>query len=451
MPTVDKPIFFVLGSTGSGKSKVAVHLAHELKRAYGYKYVVIINCDVYQCYTDLPILTNKPSTTDLGGVPHVSLGFLRSDGSVIYDNDCGSVEQREFCHEAQIQLLDSVSFNVHSYERIVTSFITGFFRQHTDAAVIVCGGTCYYAQALLFTDSLVYDRKQRILSSCPDSDAEEGLWERLNVVDAEVALRYHPNDRRRIRWLLEMYDSTGQTPSAIFDAQASRLRFDSNALFIVWVRMEREVLDSFLNRRVDVMLQRGMLDEVKAFWLKNDGKLPCNSLSEAIGCKEFSQFFSSVNPSLITNSDCESAVEQIKSNTRRYARQQERWIQNRLLPLLHSSSLKETPWHFVLLWTGEGVDTVLSVQRTLDTFLNTSPEQPLAESLFPLKQQMTSREPVSQEECKVCKTLVYGRGQMAVHLKSKRHRGSVRRLALEKEHREKYGCELPPPKRKRSS
>ncbi|TPP52726.1 IPP transferase family protein [Leishmania donovani] len=451
MRTVDKPVFFVIGSTGSGKSRVAIYLAQELRRVHNYKDVVIINCDVYQCYTDLPILTNKPSATDLGGVTHLCLGLLSSDGSVICDNNGGSVEQREFCHEAQIQLTGNASFNVHSYERIVTSFINGFFQRHADGAVIICGGTCYYAQALLFADSLVYDREQHALCSYTDSDAEDGLWELLSAVDAEVALRYHPNDRRRIKRLLEIYDSTGQAPSAIFDSQASKLRFDSNALFIVWVRMEREVLDDFLNRRVDLMLQRGMLGEVKAFWLKNGRKLPHNSLSGAIGCKEFSQFFTSDNPSLISSSDCENAVAQIKSNTRRYARQQERWIQNRLLPLLHSSSLKEAPTHFVQLWVQEGVDALPSVQRTLDTFLGTSPVQPLAESLFPLKQQLASREPVSQKECKICKILVYGRGQMVIHLKSKRHRGSLRRLALEKEHREKYGRELPPPKRKRNS
>ncbi|CAM39953.1 conserved hypothetical protein [Leishmania braziliensis MHOM/BR/75/M2904] len=215
--------------------------------------------------------------------------------------------------------------------------------------------------------------------------------------------------------------------------------------------MKRDILYSFLNRRVDVMLHRGMLDEVKAFWLKSGGKLPRNSLSEAIGCKEFSQFFSSSNPLLITSSDCEKAVAQIRSNTRRYARQQERWIQNRLLPLLHSSPLKDSPTHFVLLWVQDGVDTLTSVQQTLDALLRPSAEKPLAEPLFPLKQQLASREPVSQEQCEVCKILVYGRGQMAAHLKSKRHRGSLRRLALERSHREKYGFELPPPKRKRGS
>ncbi|KAG5497287.1 hypothetical protein JIQ42_03771 [Leishmania sp. Namibia] len=451
MQRVSRPVFFVIGSTGSGKSKVAVHLAHELRRVHHYKNVVIINCDVYQCYADLPISTNKPSGADLGGVTHVCLGFLSSDGSVNWDNNYSSAEQRAFCHEAEVHLSGNANLNVHSYERIVSSFIAGFFERHSDAAVIVCGGTCYYAQALLFADSLVYDTEPSSLCSHPDVDVKDGLWERLHAVDAEVALLYHPNDRRRIKRLLEIYDATGQTPSTIFHAQASKLRFDSHALFIVWVRMERNALDSLLNRRVDLMLQRGMLDEVREFWLKNGGKLPHNSLSEAIGCKELSQFFSSGDSSLITSSDFESAVTQIKSNTRRYARQQERWIQNRLLPLLHSSPLKGSPTHFVLLWTEEGVDTLSCVQNTLDTLLTASSVQPLAESLFPLKQQLGFRKPVSQEHCEICKTLVYGRGQMELHLKSRRHRSSLRRLALEKEHREKYGRELPPPKRKRDN
>ncbi|KAG5473754.1 hypothetical protein LSCM1_04384 [Leishmania martiniquensis] len=449
MRAVNRPIFFVIGSTGSGKSKVAVHLAHELRRAYHYKDVVVINCDVYQCYTDLPILTNKPSAADLGGVTHVSLGFLNNDGSVNWDN-YSSAEQQAFCHEAEVHLSGNSNFNVHSYERIVTSFIADFFQRHEDGAVIVCGGTCYYAQALIFADSLVNESEPSTLSYL-DSDEKGGLWERLNAVDAEAALRYHPNDCRRIKRLLEIYDATGQAPSSIFNARLPKLRFDSHALFIVWVRMERKALDTLLNRRVDLMLQRGMLDEVRAFWLSSSGNLPHSGLSEAIGCKELSQYFSNCSSPLITSSDFERAITQIKSNTRRYARQQERWIQNRLLPLLHSSPLKESPTHFVQLWTEEGVDTLLCVQRTLDALLMASPVQPLATSLFPLKQQPALRMPVSQEKCEVCNALIYGRGQMEVHLKSKRHRYSVRRLALEKEHRERYGRELPSPKRKRNN
>ncbi|KAG5490462.1 hypothetical protein JKF63_00582 [Porcisia hertigi] len=446
MPTVSHPVFFVIGSTGSGKSKVAVHLAQELRRVHSYKDVVVINCDVYQCYADLPITTNKPSVEDVDGVTHVCLGFLSSDGSILSDDDCGYAEQREFCHEARMQLPGNAPFNVHSYERIVASFITGFFQRHTDAAVIICGGSCYYAQALLFRGSLVYDGESS--TPCSDSDTEDSLWERLHAVDAEVALRYHPNDRRRIKRLLEIYAATGKAPSTIFSTQGSTLRFDRSALFIIWVRMERAALDDFLNRRVDAMLQRGMLEEVKAFWQKRSGRLPRNGLSDAIGCKEFTQYFSIRNPSLITSSDCESAVAQIKSNTHRYARQQERWIQNRLLPLLHSSTLKEMPTHFVVLWAQESVDILPSVQRTLNSLLGVSTE-PLLEALFPLKQPLASREPVHQEQCKICNILVYGRGQMEVHIRSKRHRGSLRRLALEKEQRERYGRELPPPKRRR--
>ncbi|KAK7200017.1 Isopentenyl transferase/IPP transferase/Zinc-finger of C2H2 type [Novymonas esmeraldas] len=452
MHRVSKPVFFVLGSTGSGKSKVAVHLAQELQKTRGYTSVVVVNCDVYQCFSDLPIATNKPCVADLGNVTHVCFGFLSSDGVVLDDDVHYCPEQRELRQQARKELSGGAVFNVHAYERIATGFITSFFERHTNAAVVVCGGTCYYAQSLLFTHSLVYDCGTAAPNAKPaNGEAADDMWERLHAVDAQVALRYHPNDHRRIKRLLDIYDATGEVPSSIFDAQAPQLRFDGSSVFIVWVRVEREALDRSLDDRVEQMMLRGMLDEVESFWLEHRGHLPENSLSDAIGCKEFTQFFSGDKPPLISCADRETAVAQIKSSTRRYARQQERWIQNRLIPLLYTSALQQHANQFAILWAGSGVDTLSSVREVVSVFFDPSPTPPLEEKCFPLAQPLVAREPVCQERCTICEALVYGRGQMEVHLKSKRHRAFVKRLALEREQRERYGRELPPPKRRRDS
>ncbi|KPI89820.1 hypothetical protein ABL78_1083 [Leptomonas seymouri] len=213
--------------------------------------------------------------------------------------------------------------------------------------------------------------------------------------------------------------------------------------------MERDNLDSTLNQRVDEMLRRGMLDEVRAFWLRFKGNPPHSSLAEAIGCKEFLKYFVERHASQISEVELKSAVEQVKTNTRRYARQQERWIKNRLITLLQSTPLREQWTHFIVFPTDQGSSALVNVGAALRMFFTTPSEKLKGGFEYPLQEEARIQAPVCQEKCNSCGLLVYGRGQMEVHLKSKRHRGALRRLALEKEQREVYGRELPPPKRRR--
>lgn len=452
MPPIKNPIFFVIGATGTGKSQVAVLFAQELKANHGYEDVVIVNCDVYQCFNALPISTNKPSVEEFGNVPHAFLGILESNGALSNAAFCPTPEATAAHAAASQALKNAGSFNVHAYEEMVTSFISAYFAHHDNAALIVCGGTCYYIQALLFSNSLVRDNN--ISSSDGEgegSEVDEQLWERLNAIDADIASRYHPNDTRRIKRMIEIHRNTGQKPSEIFAQRRAELRFDSRSVFIVWTRMERVTLRLSLDRRVDDMVRRGMLEEIWGFWSSFNGVLPLTSLSEAIGCKEFVSFFARHNSANITGEERKSAIEQVKSNTRRYARQQERWINNRLIRLLQLTPLKESWTHFVEFRTDQRSDVLSLVRATLQVFFATDSMCSTGELVFPLQEAAPVQNPVCQEKCGVCGVLVYGRGQMEAHLKSKRHRGALRRLALEQEQRELYGRELPPSRKKRAA
>ncbi|KPA80433.1 hypothetical protein ABB37_04666 [Leptomonas pyrrhocoris] len=450
MPPVKNPVFFVIGSTGTGKSKVAVHLAQELKGSYGYQNVAIVNCDVYQCFDALPISTNKPSAEQLGNVPHAFLGFLEADGTLCASRAYPSPTEAAAHAAASSALKQEKIFNVHTYEKMVTSFISEYFQQHDGAALIVCGGTCYYVQALLFSNSLVHD----VDATAPDDtkegrDGVENAWERLHEIDADTASRYHPNDSRRIKRMLDIHKNTGQKPSIIFEEHETQLRFDCCSVFVIWTHMERPHLDSALNQRVDEMLHRGMIDEVRGFWAAFKGNPPHSSLTEAIGCKEFLRLLAEHNSSQVNEAELKTAVEQVKANTRRYARQQERWIKNRLIRLLQTTALKEQWTHFVVFPTDQGNGALLNISTLLQTFFIAPCDNVAGDLEYPLKEEVRTQAPVCQEKCAICGLLVYGRGQMEAHLKSKRHRGALRRLALEKEQREVYGRKLPPPKRKR--
>jgi tRNA dimethylallyltransferase len=454
MPRPSKPVFFVIGTTGSGKSDVAIRIAQELKSGYRYKNVVVINCDVYQCFNALPICTNKPSRENLGNVPHAFFGFLESDGRVCNAVTCSSPEEEAARTEALDTLKKGELFNVHTYEKMVTAFISTYFRLHDEAAVIVCGGTCYYVQALLFCNTLVNvsDAVSRDGDNSSDG-GNENLWERLNAVDPDVASRYHPNDSRRIKRMLEIHKHTGRKPSAVFGETETELRFDSNRVFVVWTQKERVALDRSLDGRVDEMLRRGMLREAQAFWSDYKGSPPHSSLSEAIGCKEFLHLFADRGLSQLTEEELNGVTEQVKANTRRYARQQDRWIKNRLVRLLALSPLKEQWTHFIAFPTDEGSNALCNIGKALQTLFASSIDSSTTGSgfHFPIKDTLATRHPVCQEKCDICGLLVYGREPMEQHFKSRRHRGALRRIALEKEQREVYGRELPPPKRKRGT
>ena len=124
MPPIKNPIFFVIGATGTGKSQVAVLFAQELKANHGYEHVVIVNCDVYQCFNALPISTNKPSVEEFGNVPHAFLGILESNGALSNAASCSTPEATAAHAAASQALKNAGSFNVHAYEEMVTSFIT---------------------------------------------------------------------------------------------------------------------------------------------------------------------------------------------------------------------------------------------------------------------------------------------------------------------------------------
>lgn len=451
MLPVAKPIFFVIGATGSGKSKVAVRFAQELQSVYGYNHVVVVNCDVYQCFDALPVCTNKPSAEEREGVSHVFLGFLASNGTLNspLSNGC---DEGSMAHDKATQALKNGDpFNVRTYEQMVTAFITDYFRQHEDAAVIVCGGTCYYVQALLFSNSLVHESESAAdqMSSSDDGGDDDKLWDRLNAVDPDAASRYHPNDSRRVKRMLEIFKRTGQKPSKIFEESKPTLRFNASALFVVWTGAERPTLNLSLDRRVDGMVQRGMITEVGRFWAEYEGNPPRTSLAEAIGCKEFFPYFLKYQSTAIPDDEAEAAIEQVRSNTRRYARQQERWIKNRFLRLLRSTNPAVHWDHVAKLRTNPESLLSQDIKALLRTFLTPYASVAANNFTFPLRETAATPAPVGQETCSICGLLVYGRGQMEAHVRSKRHRGAVRRLALEKKQREVYGRELPPPKRKR--
>ncbi|KAJ6248553.1 tRNA dimethylallyltransferase [Anaeramoeba flamelloides] len=253
-----KKVIFVLGQTGTGKTKLSLYLSKSLK-------CEIINCDSQQLYKGLAIATNKASKEELEEVPHHMLSILEP------------TEKK---------------YHVQKFSQMATPIIEGIFNR--DAIPIVCGGTMYYMESLLFTDQLIIEKNPNLLDlnklaskfsfdleNC-DSNPEYKL---LSIIDPGSALKFHPNEIRKIKRSLQIYQQTGKKQSEIIQNQKRKLRFQP---LILWTDCEQAILDHRLDERVDKMRQRGIIKEFEEFYLNYHQQFDSErGIFQAIGFKEF--------------------------------------------------------------------------------------------------------------------------------------------------------------------
>lgn len=432
----ERKVFFVIGSTGSRKSQVAIRLAKLLEAYHKFQNVIIVNCDVPQFYEGLPIGTNKGNREDLEGVPHFFLGFLDYDGTKKYSPELPYPHE-----EPPFKKSGGERYNVTHYKKEVVKFIDEHFQKNEKTAAIVCGGTCYYAQSVMFSNTLIDDLGDELCEKAIRSQDSGNLWNCLYAVDPELASRYHPNDTRRIQRLLDIYYEKGVAPSKLFSSKSISLRYPHS--YVIWTFIERPVLEVELSERVEKMVAKGLLLEVYNFAMESKNKENGAAITECIGYKEFEECQDLLEEPL--NSSTLSAINAVKSNTLRYARQQLQFIQNRLVPMLSKEItfplqfVKFDVTHSNSITPGLQVyseNIVLGVDREIETLT------------FPRDTEKKLSEGVSLQKCTICNALIYGRDQLSLHSQSKRHRGALKRQRLEKDQWEKYGRVLPPKKKK---
>ncbi|CCW67406.1 unnamed protein product [Phytomonas sp. Hart1] len=402
-----------------------------------------------QFYKDLPILTNKTLSDDMKKIPHAFLGFLDSHDSYLFDPVRKNFNSQTI-DSMIVQNVTNTRFDVRSYVDKVTEFINKYFEVHNNSAIIICGGTCYYAQSILFDNTLVSEDNNETSSTPSDEDnAGDELWDELNKIDPQIASRYHPNDKRRLRRLIEIYKKNKKLPSDIYSSKNVKLRFPREKTFVLCLWLPREQLYKSLNSRVDLMVNKGLLSEVEEFQKRNEGSNLQTSINEAIGLKEFKGLFTYKDiPSEEFQALLQSGIKQVKSNTRRYARQQERWLFNRIQTLLYHLKDSFISHHFMRIDSSH-LKELANISKLVHAFFSIKTEK-LDYVDFLHNIAIEPKMPVSQEVCNVCNTIIYGRGQMELHILSKHHRTTVKRRINEIKFRETYGRDLPPPKRKKN-
>lgn len=278
---VEKPkVIVIVGPTASGKTATSIKVAQKLNGE-------IISADSMQIYKDMNIGTAKPTKEEMAGIKH-------------YMIDVVSPEE---------------NFNVAKYKEMAEKAIEEILSKNK--LPIIVGGTGLYVDTLVNGIEFV-DVKEDIAyrNEMLEKAQKEGnavLHEELAKIDKEAAEKIDMNNVRRVIRALEIYKITGKTKTELDEESKKDTKYDYKIYGIEW---EREELYKRIEKRVDLMLEEGLIDEVKNVTSKyNISK----TALQGLGYKEVVEF-------LNNNISYDEMVEKLKMETRRYAKRQLTWF-----------------------------------------------------------------------------------------------------------------------------
>lgn len=275
------PVVAVVGPTASGKTALAIELAKIFDAE-------IVSADSMQIYKGMDIASAKPDKEEMQDIPHHLIDFLDT-------NEKYSVKR--YIEDASAAIRDIISRNKR---------------------VIICGGTGLYVDSLLqnivFEDEPDNTTVREKLRLRREREGIEALYNELKEIDPLTADSLHINNEGRVIRALETYYLTGEKPSVIRERSKS-VPSDYNALYIGLCYKDREVLYERINRRVEIMTEKGLVEEAREYF-SVDKK---NTAAQAIGHKE-------IIPYLSGEISLAEAKDNLKKATRHYAKRQMTWF-----------------------------------------------------------------------------------------------------------------------------
>ena len=280
VPLLKPNVIAVVGPTASGKTALGVMLAEQLGGE-------VISADSMQIYAQMEIATAKPTAQEMRGVPHHLIGFL----------PVGS------------------TFSVAQYKDVCYRCIDEILSRGKTPVLV--GGTGLYIDAVLRNTTFFEDANteaRAALSAQYDAQGGEAMLERLRQIDPLSAEKLHPKDKKRILRALEVYAATGKTLSEQ-NKQSHTEDAPYRFCMIGLDAADRAFLYDRINRRVDRMVQAGLVEEAKRFFALPDA----GTIRQAIGYKE-------LKPYLDNEMSLKDALSNLKMETRRYAKRQLTWF-----------------------------------------------------------------------------------------------------------------------------
>lgn len=269
-------IIVITGPTCLGKSETAFELAKAIDAE-------IVNGDAFQCYKEMNIGVAKPPKEYLKEIPHHLYSFVDVDHN----------------------------YSIAEYQQNLRKCIDEILSRGKN--VIIVGGSGLYIRSALYD----YDFKEnnKVDMSKYEKMDNRTLHDELRKIDPVEAEKIHMNNRKRVLRAIEIYLSSGETKSSLIEKQDHKLLYDAK----FFVRdMDREVLYQNIGQRVDKMIKKGLVDEVKNLY-REYGDKP--QAFQAIGYKEIISYFKG-------EINLENAIELIKKNTRNYAKRQFTYIRH---------------------------------------------------------------------------------------------------------------------------
>ena len=275
-------IIVIAGPTASGKTALSIELA---KRIGGE----IISCDSMQIYKDMDIGTAKVTQDEMQGIKHYLIDFVSPDERYSVSNF------KTDCENAIEQILKK------------------------NKVPIIVGGTGLYVDSIIYGieyQDMQFDEKYR-QDLMKIAETEEGLaklYDEASKIDKEAIAKISPNDKKRIIRILEIYKATGKNKTE--QEKMSRQKELKYEFVVFALDMEREKLYERINRRVDLMIKKGLIHEVENLKEKYN-HFP--TAMQGLGYKEVVEY-------LEGKCSYKEMIEKIKQETRHYAKRQLTWF-----------------------------------------------------------------------------------------------------------------------------
>ena len=274
---MNKSLISVVGPTAIGKTSIAIELARYFKTE-------IISSDSRQFFSEISIGTAVPSPRELAAAPH---------------------------HFIQHKSIEEY-FSVGEFEREALSRLKNLFQRHDE--VIMVGGSGLYSKAVIeglddFPD--VDPKIRKDLNTRLEQEGISPLQQQLEELDPKYYADVDKNNPHRLIRALEITLSTGKAYSSFRKNKKTVRPFKTIAIGIT---AEREIIYDRINRRVDLMMENGLLQEAERLFPKRD----YNALN-TVGYKELFNYFKG-------EYSLEKAISEIKKNTRRFAKRQLTWF-----------------------------------------------------------------------------------------------------------------------------
>ena len=281
---MDKPkVIVICGPTASGKTSLGIKLANRINGE-------IISCDSMQIYKDMDIGTAKPTLEERNAAKHYLVDFVSPDKR----------------------------YSVADYKKDAEETIDKIISE--GKTPIIVGGTGLYLNSLVYGieyPNIETDLKYREeLENRVLAEGLEKLYDEAAEIDPEAIKKISPNDKKRILRILEIYHAAGKTKTEMeIESKKKGVKYDYR-IFVL--NMEREKLYDRINKRVDIMIENGLEEEVRKL-IEKYTKFP--TAMQGLGYKEIIEYFDNK----ITRDE---AIEKIKMESRRYAKRQITWFKS---------------------------------------------------------------------------------------------------------------------------